>query len=108
MEFYGHHGVTAAEKEKGGNYEVDCEIEADITRCAASDDIEDAIDYDALYLIIRGHMENRRYNLMETLAENLKDEIKRKTGAKRIILRVRKMGPPIEGPMDFFEVETSG
>jgi len=58
--------------------------------------------------MIREYMENRRYNLMETLAENLKEEIKRKTEAQRIILRVRKMGPPVEGPMDYFEVETSG
>ncbi len=108
MKFHGHHGVTGKEKEKGANYEVDCEIETDITRCAASDNIEDAIDYGIIYLIIREHLENRRYNLMETLAEKLKDEIKTKTGAQRITLRVRKMGPPIEGPMAYFEVETSG
>jgi len=108
MKFYGHHGVTEEEKEKGANYEVDCEIETDISGCAASDDIHDAVDYNIVYSVIREHLENRRYNLLESLAEKLKDEIKRKTEAQKIILRVRKMGPPIEGPMDYFEVETSG
>ncbi|UCE67477.1 MAG: dihydroneopterin aldolase [Candidatus Zixiibacteriota bacterium] len=107
MKFYGHHGVTGEEKEKGANYEVDCEIETDIAKCAVSDNIDDAINYDTVYFIVREHMENRRYNLLETVGVKLKDEIKTKTGARRITLRIRKMGPPIEGPMDYFEVEIS-
>ena len=30
MVFYGYHGVTAAEKETGRRYEVDCELETDL------------------------------------------------------------------------------
>lgn len=108
MKFYGHHGVTDGEKEKGANYEVDCEIETDIAGCAFTDDVEDAVDYDVIYLIIRKHMENHRYNLMETLAERIKEEIKKRSKRQKITLRVRKMEPPVEGSMDYFEVETSG
>jgi dihydroneopterin aldolase len=107
MQFYGHHGVSDQEREKGGNYEVDCEIETDISRCATSDDIKDAIDYSAVYDIIRINMENKRYNLMETLAENLKEKIRSKTGVDKVLLRVRKMEPPVGGAMGYFEVETS-
>jgi len=107
MKFFGHHGVTEEEKEKGGNYEVDCEIQADISDCAASDDIDDAINYDILYDLIREHVENRRYNLMETMAEKLKEEIKRSTNADKILVRVRKISPPIIGQMFYFEVEVS-
>jgi dihydroneopterin aldolase len=52
-------------------------------------------------------MENRRYNLVETIAEKLKKEIKTKTNADKIVIRVRKMAPPIIGQMDYFEVEIS-
>jgi dihydroneopterin aldolase len=107
MKFYGHHGVTEEEREKGGEYEVDCEIETDISGCAAGDDIQDAVDYSAVYAIIREHVENRRYNLMETLAEKLKSEIMEKIGVKKIKLRVRKLKPPVGGKMAYFEVEVS-
>jgi dihydroneopterin aldolase len=107
MKFYGHHGVTEEEREKGGNYEVDCEIETDISLCANSDNLEDAIDYGALYHIIHEHMENYRYDLVETLAEKLKDEMKKIIGTRKFTLRIRKMEPPIAGAMAYFEVETS-
>jgi dihydroneopterin aldolase len=91
MKFFGHHGVTEEEKEKGEKYEVDCEIETDIANCAASDNIDDAINYDMVYYLIQEHLENRRYNLVETIAEKLKEEIKTKTNAQDrwIILRLK-------------------
>jgi len=107
MKFFGHHGVTGEEKEKGGNYEVDCEILTDITKCAAGDNLDDAIDYDTVYYLIREHLENRGYNLVETIAEKLKEEIKGMTNADKILVRVRKMSPPVDGRMDYFEVEVS-
>lgn len=107
MKFFGHHGVTDEEKEKGEKYEVDCEIETDIADCAASDNIDDAINYDAVYYLIQEHLENRKYNLVETIAEKLKKEIKLKTNADKIVIRVRKMAPPIIGQMGYFEVEIS-
>ena len=107
MKFFGHHGVTEKEKEKGGNYEVDCEIRTDITKCAASDDIDDAINYDLIYYLIREHMEKNSYNLLETIAVKLKEAVREKTGAGKILIRVRKLSPPVDGQMDYFEVEVS-
>ena len=107
MKFYGHHGVSEEEKTKGGNYEVDCEIETDISACVSSDDIDDAVNYSDIYVIIREHVEKRSYNLMETLAANIKDAIADRFGSVPLILRIRKMAPPVGGQMDYFEVEVS-
>lgn len=107
MEFTGHHGVTEEEKEKGGKFEVDCEIETDIGKAAASDDLEDTIDYDLVYGIIREHIVNRRYNLLESLAEKMQGEIKLKTKAAKVRVKVRKMEPVVTGHSGYFEVETS-
>ena len=107
MKFFGHHGVTEDEKDKGGKYEVDCEIETDISKCAVSDNIDDALNYDIIYSIVREHMEIHRYSLLETIAMKLKEEIKQKTNADKVLLRVRKMSPPIIGQMDCFEIEIS-
>jgi dihydroneopterin aldolase len=108
MIFYGYHGVAAAEKETGRRFEVDCEIETDITKPAKSDDLNDAVNYVDIYKIIELYLEEHRYNLMETLAENLLTEIKKQAGVKRVNLRVRKKIPPVPGNIDFVEVETSG
>jgi dihydroneopterin aldolase len=106
LKFTGHHGVSAEEKERGGRFEVDCEIETDIGKAAASDEIGSTIDYDLVYSIIREHLAARRYNLLEALAVKLKDELRQKTGAAKIRLRVRKIAPAVAGHTGYFEVET--
>jgi dihydroneopterin aldolase/2-amino-4-hydroxy-6-hydroxymethyldihydropteridine diphosphokinase len=108
MIFYGYHGVAAAERETGRRYEVDCEIETDITRAARSDHLDDAVSYLSVYKIVEEFLENHRYNLLETLAERLRIEIQKRTGAARVTLRVRKRIPPVPGNIDYVEVETSG
>ncbi len=108
MIFYGYHGVAAAERETGRRYEVDCEIETDITKAARSDHLDDAVNYLSIYKTVEEFLENHRYNLLETLAERLREEITKKTGASRVTLRVRKRIPPVPGNIDYVEVETSG
>jgi 2-amino-4-hydroxy-6-hydroxymethyldihydropteridine diphosphokinase/dihydroneopterin aldolase len=108
MIFYGYHGVAAAEKETGRRYEVDCEIETNIAKAARSDHLDDAVSYLSVYKIVEEFLENHRYNLLETLAERLRREIQKRTGASRVTLRVRKRIPPVPGNIDYVEVETSG
>jgi dihydroneopterin aldolase len=108
MSFYGYHGVAVAERETGRRYEVDCELEADISKAATTDHLEDTFNYVTIYKIVEEFLERHRYNLLETLAERLKDEIKRHTGSEKVTIRVRKKIPPVPGNIDYIEVETSG
>jgi len=108
MIFYGYHGVAAAEKETGRRFEVDCEIETDITKAAQTDDLKYAVNYVDIYKIIEEYLEEHRYNLMETLAENLLAEIIKIKGVNKVNLKVRKKIPPVPGNIDYVEVETSG
>jgi dihydroneopterin aldolase/2-amino-4-hydroxy-6-hydroxymethyldihydropteridine diphosphokinase len=108
MIFYGYHGVAAAERETGRRYEVDCEIKTDFAKAARSDHLDDAINYLSIYKTVEDFLENHRYNLLETLAERLREEIQKKTGASNVTLRVRKRIPPVPGNIDYVEVETSG
>jgi len=108
MTFYGYHGVAAAEKETGRRFEVDCEFETDISRAAKSDNLADTVNYVQIYHIVEEFLEQHRYNLLETLAERLRAEIQKQTGASRVTIRVRKRIPPVPGNIDYVEVETSG
>ncbi len=108
MTFYGYHGVAAAERETGRRYEVDCEIECDISKAAKSDHLDDTVNYVSIYKIVEEFLERHHYNLLETLAERLRVELKNHIGGHKVLVRVRKKIPPVPGNIDYIEVESAG
>jgi dihydroneopterin aldolase len=105
MSFYGYHGVTAAEKETGGLFEVDCDLEVDLADAGRSDRLVDTIDYHQVYNLIRETVEGKAFSLLEGLAGRLATKILDTFGVYTVTLRVRKMTPPIPGYVKFIEVE---
>ena len=57
MSFYGYHGVTTAEKETGGLFEVDCEMEVDLADAGRSDRLGDTVDYLHVHRVIKDTVE---------------------------------------------------
>lgn len=107
MSFYGYHGVTAAEKETGGLFEVDCELEVDLADAGRSDRLGDTVDYQQVHQVIRETVEGKAFSLLEGLAGKLATRILDAFPVYRVTLRVRKMNPPIPGYVKFIEVELS-
>jgi dihydroneopterin aldolase len=105
MSFYGYHGVTAAEKETGGLFEVDCELEVDLADAGRSDRLVDTIDYQQVYNLIRETVEGKAFALLEGLAGRLAAKILDTFPVYQVTLRVRKMNPPIAGYVKHIEVE---
>lgn len=105
MSFYGYHGVTAAERETGRVFEVDCELEVDLADAGKSDQLHDTIDYSNVHSKTREIVEGRAFSLLEGLANNLVTMILQEFPVYRATLRVRKMNPPIDGQMKYIEVE---
>ncbi len=97
MVFYGYHGVSAAEKETGRRFEVDCELETDLAPPGETDNIKDTVDYVAVYQRIRDAVEGKAYALIESLATHLAKMILDEFDVFRVTLRVRKVIPPIAG-----------
>ena len=107
MSFYGYHGVTAAEKETGRMFEVDCEIEVDLAEAAHSDRLEDTVDYSKIYEVIRKTLEDRAFSLLEAIAGELATKLLDNFPIYRVTLKVRKMSPPIACKIDYIEVEVT-
>ena len=107
LSFYGYHGVTAAEKETGRVFEIDCELEADLAEPGRSDRLADTVDYYAVYKLIRDSVEGTAFSLLEGLANHLASNILDKFPVYRVTLKVRKMHPPIPGQIKFIEVEVT-
>ena len=107
MVFYGYHGVSAAEKETGRRFEVDCELEADLAPSGQTDNLTDTIDYVAVYMSVREIVEGKAFSLLESLAKAIAEDLLGKFAVFRVTVRVRKMTPPIAGTIDNIEVEVS-
>jgi dihydroneopterin aldolase len=107
MTFYGYHGVSAAEKETGRRFEVDCELVADLAGPGKTDNLTDTIDYAAVYDLIADMVQNRSFSLLEGLATHLATEVLAAFDVIEVTIRVRKLVPPINGNIDHIEVEVT-
>jgi len=107
LSFYGYHGVTAAEKETGRVFEIDCELEVDLAEAGRSDRLKDTIDYQKVYEMIRTTVEGTAFSLLEGLASHLATIILDNFPAERVTLKVRKLHPPIPGQVKCIEIEVT-
>lgn len=105
LSFYGYHGVSASEQETGRMYEVDCEIEKDLKKAGQTDNLDDTINYEAIYKTIKVSVEEKKYYLLEKLGEEIAEKILDKFDVNQVTLRIRKMNPPIQGHIRAVEIE---
>ncbi len=66
-------GIRPEEREKAQDVIFNIRLFADFSRAAASDAIEDAVDYSALKKKIVEFTESSSFNLVETLAQRIAD-----------------------------------
>jgi dihydroneopterin aldolase len=107
MSFYGYHGVSAAEKETGRRFEVDCELTVDLAGPGKTDRLTDTIDYAAVFDLVADIVQNRSFSLLEGLAAKLATEILEMFPVIEVTIRVRKLVPPINGNIDYIEVQVT-
>jgi len=96
MQFFGHHGDVEAERELGSRVYVDVEISTDLSVAGRTDALSDTVDYVRCYELVRGIVEERRYRLLEAVAENIADALLEDPRAQLVQVRVAKE-PPIDG-----------
>lgn len=105
MTFYGYHGASAAEKETGRRYEVDCELHLDLAAASRSDKLTDTVNYAEVYRQVEHVMKSKRYSLLESLAADICEQLLEHPALDKVVVRVRKKIPPIPGNLDHIEVE---
>lgn len=101
----GRHGVHAFEREQGQPFEVDLEIETDVSPAARNDDLNLTIDYCRVYEMVRDVVEGPPCRLIETLAERLAGRILTETPAGAVRVRVRKPRAALPGATGVVQVE---
>lgn len=86
--------MGADERAVGGAYEADIELACDIRRAAASDRVEDTVDYALVHQAILAIGRGPSCSLLETLAERMATAILDRFPAAAVRVRVKKLAPP--------------
>lgn len=104
--FYAYHGVLSDEQNLGGKFEVDVDLYCDLSKGAKTDHLEHTLDYVEVYDCIRYLILEKKYFLIESLANTIaKGLLAKFSRLKKVTVRLRKPGAPIKGVIDFVEVE---
>ncbi len=96
-QFFARHGVGDAERQVGGRYTVDVEVEYDLGLAGTSDLIADTISYSQVYDRVRELVERRSFRLVEALADAIAQDLLAHFPAPSVRVRVMKTPPPIAG-----------
>ena len=94
IELRGFHGVLEHEAREGQLFRFDVEVEVDEP---AADDIDAAVDYRDLAACVREVSDGTRFELLETLAAAVAEELRRRFPVRRAVVRVGKPGIELEG-----------
>ncbi len=108
MEFFAFHGHYPEEKTAGNRFLVDLTLFADTSKAELSDDLEDAINYQIAYALIRDIFRNTKSNLLEKIASDILDHLFDEFyGLTKATIKIKKINPPMGGQIGAVGVEIS-
>jgi dihydroneopterin aldolase len=108
MEFYAYHGHFEVEKVAGNRFVVNLLIEADCSKAAKTDRLEDTLDYQKAYLAVKEEM-GIASDLLENVAHRIISRIKSEfPEAGMVRVKVSKMNPPMGGQIERVSVTLEG
>lgn len=105
MEFYAYHGCFEEEQKIGTWFNVDLSLEVDTSKAEKSDNIEDTVNYQSVYQVVKEQMMIPSH-LLENVARRILDAVGKNFPAVSYAwVKVKKMNPPLGGVMDSVSVE---
>lgn len=100
LEFYAYHGHYDFEKQVGARFMVSATIQTDCTKAGKTDKLEDALNYQKIYDIIREEMEIPSA-LLEHVCTRILDHIYRSFPTiEKASIKLSKMNPPMGGEIE--------
>jgi dihydroneopterin aldolase len=101
---YAYHGCLKEETRIGSDYRVDVSIEADLSKSANSDRLEDTVDYVFLNHVVKEEMAIAS-KLLETVCDRiLKRFLNESPMVQKATVAVSKLNPPIGGDVEMVTV----
>ena len=101
---HGYHGVLEEERRHGQRFLVDLELELLDERAAASDAIEDAVDYREVVACVQQVSDERAYHLLESFAAAIAEALLAGWPLVAVRVKVRKPDVVLDPPVEYAAV----
>lgn len=99
------HGVYEFEKDKDSLFELDVEMQTDLSNAGQTDDLKDTINYDEAVSLITDLFTEKDYHLIEAVGETICKKLLNQFPIQKVVLRIRKPHAPIMANLGTVEVE---
>lgn len=100
----GVHGALEEEQHRPQPFEIDIELDVDLSKPGESDRLDDTVDYSAVAEAAVRVVESERHHLLERLATRIAEMC---TSDERVVsatITVRKLHPPVRALLDHVSV----
>ncbi len=105
IKIYAYHGCFKEETAIGTNFLIDVELDVDLTKPSLSDNIEDTVNYQAVFTVIKEQM-GIPSNLLEHVSKRIMDALFLNFPAvEKIKLKVAKLNVPLGGHIENVAVQ---
>ena len=106
LEVFANHGVFPEERILGQKFMISALLETDLKKAAVSGQLEDTVNYGEVCQFISDYTQDNTYELIETLADALAEEIlDRYEQVAAVTLEVAKPWAPIGLPLENVSVQ---
>ncbi len=95
LSLYAYHGVLPEEQERGQEFLVTVELGCDLQDSSGEDDLRRVIDYREVVAIIKQTVTGSQYQLLESLAEDLAQQLLQLENLQQVKVTVKKPRPPL-------------
>lgn len=100
MHFYAFHGHFESEQKVGNEFVLNLKIETDCSPASISDNLDDALNYQTAYEIVKEEM-NITSHLLENVAKRILDSLYEKFSTiKKAEIKISKINPPMGGEIE--------
>lgn len=93
---FGFHGVFDHEKINGQEFIVDVELSYNASQALKTDNVNDAVDYGAVVILVKKIIENTRRDLIEVLADDVANKVLEINLVDRVKITLHKPFAPVE------------
>ena len=100
MQFFSYHGHFEEESVIGTKFLLDLYLETDTSKAEQTDELEDTVNYLAVYLVVKEHMDQKSYLIEHVARRILNAVMKQFPEIEHAMLKFRKLNPPLGGQME--------
>ena len=87
---YAYLGVKEEEREVRQKISLDVKLSLDLEEAARSDSLVKTVDYEKVYNLIKERIEDKKYHLLEALAQDIAQEILKDFPIEEVLIRTKK------------------